>query len=142
MATPYPDVLDPERVGTYPAKSKSGGGYVWDAVLEYRVWCCPARGAPDEFDGDDYYYAFDSYAEAQEFSSSAQGADEVLALILQCEYIDEPEPGQYLHVKEERITEWPVLFLSRPRRTHRTIPDFFAPDAPANRLDILRGIGE
>jgi hypothetical protein len=30
--------------------------------------------------------------------------------------------------------------LSRPQRTERTIPDFFAPDAPPNRLDIIRGI--
>ena len=60
----YPEVLDPSRVGTYPALVKSGGGYVWDAVLEYRVWCHPERGAPDEDDGDDYYYAFETYDEA------------------------------------------------------------------------------
>ena len=55
------------------------------------------------------------------------------------EYLDEPSPGAYRHVKEERVTEWPVVFLQRPRRTPRTIPDFLAPDAPANRLEILRG---
>ena len=33
----YPDVLDPNRVGKYAALAKAGGGYVWDAVLEYRV---------------------------------------------------------------------------------------------------------
>jgi putative acetyltransferase len=60
-------------------------------------------------------------------------------LILQREYIDEAEPGEYRHVKEERITEWPVEFLQRPRRTPTTIPNFLAPDAPANRLEILRG---
>jgi hypothetical protein len=136
----YPAVLDPLRVGTYPAPSKSGGGYVWDAVLEYRVWCQPERGAPDKDDGNDYYYAFGSYKEALEFSTSTTGAEEPLALVLQREYIDEPEPGTYLHVAEERITEWSVEFLSRPRRDERTIPDFLAPDAPPNRLDILRGL--
>jgi hypothetical protein len=25
----YPHVLDPTRVGTYPALAKSGGGFVW-----------------------------------------------------------------------------------------------------------------
>jgi hypothetical protein len=135
----YPDVLDPSLVGTYPAAAKSGGGYVWDAVLEYRVWCHPERGAADEADGSDYYYAFASYAEALVFSESTEGADEPLALVLQEEYIDEPVAGQYIHVKERRVTEWPVTFLARPRRTERTIPDFLAPDAPANRLDILRG---
>jgi hypothetical protein len=135
----YPDVLDPSLVGTYPAAAKSGGGYVWDAVLEYRVWCHPERGAADEANGSDYYYAFASYAEALVFSESTEGADEPLALVLQEEYIDEPVAGQYIHVKERRVTEWPVTFLARPRRTERTIPDFLAPDAPANRLDILRG---
>jgi len=42
-------------------------------------------------------------------------------------------------VRERRVTEWPVEFLQRPRRTKRTIPDFLAPDAPPNRLEILRG---
>src|SRR5262245_43334385 len=29
--------------------------YVWDEVLEYRVWCHPERGAPVDCDGNDYY---------------------------------------------------------------------------------------
>ena len=136
----YPDVLDPSLVGTYPALTKSGGGYVWDEVLEYRVWCCPSKGAEDVEDGSDYYYAFANYAEALEYSKQTTGADQPLALILQREFIDEPEPENYIHKKEERITEWPVAFLSRPRRTNRTIPDFLSPEAPANRLDILRGM--
>lgn len=136
----YPDALDPDRVGTYPAMAKSGGGFVWDAVLEYRVWCCPARGAEDLDDGSDYFHAFTSYAEALEFSQQTVGADDPLALILQMEFIDEPEPEQYVHVKEERISEWPVEFLTRPKRNDRTIPDFLAPDAPPNRLAILRGL--
>jgi hypothetical protein len=86
-AASYPLAVEPDLVGTYPALAKSGGGYVWDDVLE-----------------------------------------------------SEPEPGQYRHVKEPRITEWPVAFLRRPRRTPNTIPDFLAPNAPPNRLDILRGL--
>ena len=136
----YPAVKDAGLVGTYPALAKAGGGYVWDAVLEYRVWCHPERGAPDEADGSDYFYCFVTYQEALDFSQSTLGAEEPLALILQEEYIDEPTPGEYIHVKEQRITEWPVGFLRRPRRTDSTIPDFMAPDAPSNRLDILRGL--
>ena len=135
-----PVVLDPYRVGTYPASAKAGGGYVWDAVLEYRVWCHPERGAPDEADGSDYYYPFASYAEALEFSLATTGAEEPIALVLQEEYIAEEEPQHYVHVRERRVTEWPAEFLRRPRRTKRTIDDFLAPDAPANRLDILRGL--
>lgn len=134
-----PSVFDPTKVGEYPASAKAGGGYVWDEVLEYRVWCHPERGAPDLCEGSDYYYSFEEYTEAWEFSQNEAGCEEPLALVLQREYIDEPEPEQYIHVKEERITEWPVTFLSRPRRIERTIPDFLSPDAPPNRLAILRG---
>lgn len=136
----YPTVLDPGAVGDYPASAFAGGGYVWDEVLEYRVWCSPSRGAPDLYDGSDYFEPFSTYEAALEHSQEAQGAEEPLALILQREYIDESAPGQYTHVKKERMTEWPVEFLSRPRRNQFTIPDFLAPDAPANRLDILRGL--
>jgi hypothetical protein len=136
----YPPVLDATSVGTYPALAKAGGGYVWDAVLEYRVWCHPEHGAPDEADGDDYYLAFASFDEAAAFSNSTPGAEEPLALILQEEFIDEPEPGNYVHVRERRVAEWPVGFLSRPQRNACTIPDFMSPTAPPNRLDILRGI--
>ena len=120
---------DPALVGSYPASAKAGGGYVWDAVLEYRVWCHPERGAPDV-----------AYEDALTFSQETPGAEEPLALIVQEEYIDEPEPGKYVHVKERRVAEWPVSFLSRPRRTPWTILDFMAPDAPSNKLDILRGL--
>jgi hypothetical protein len=120
----YPDVLNPQRVGDYPARAFAGGGYVWDEVLEYRVWCHPEQGAPDLCEGSDYFHAFGSHAEAQAFSDDTTGAEEPLALVLQREYIDEAEDG----------------LLRRPRRTPRTIPDFLAPDAPPNRLDILRGL--
>ena len=139
-ANEYPDVVDARLVGTYSALAKAGGGYVWDEVLEYRVWCHPERGSTDEQDGSDYYYAFATYAEAAAFSERTQGAEEPLALIQQVEYIDEPEPGKYRHVRDVRIAEWPAEFLRRPRRTPNTIPAFLSPDAPSNRLDILRGL--
>jgi hypothetical protein len=103
----FPEVLDASLVGMYPASAKAGGGYVWDAVLEYRVWCHPERGAPDEADGSDYYYAFASQEEALACSSETTGAEAPLALVLQLEYIDEAEPGEYRHVRERRVAEWP-----------------------------------
>ncbi|HEV2646911.1 MAG TPA: GCN5 family acetyltransferase [Acidobacteriaceae bacterium] len=142
IAPQYPDAIDPSRVGTYSPLANAGGGYVWDDVLEYRVWCHPERGAPDEQEGNDYYYSFATYAEATAFSEITAGAEEPLALILQAEYIAEPEPGEYIHMKTTRIAEWPVEFLKRPRRTPRTIPDFLSPNAPTNRLDILRGLAK
>jgi hypothetical protein len=59
--TLYPDAVDTVAVGEYPASAHAGGGYVWDDVLEYRVWCHPERGAPDLDDGNDYYHAFATY---------------------------------------------------------------------------------
>ena len=137
----FPEVVDESLVGTYPASAKAGGGFVWDAVLEYRVWCCPARGASDEAGGSDYFCAFPTYEDARAFAEKTHGAEAPVALVLQEEYIDEPTPGEDAHVRERRITEWPLDFLMRPRRTQHTIPDFMAPDAPANRLDVLRGLG-
>lgn len=127
-------------VGSYSPMAKAGGGYVWDAVLEYRVWCHPERGAPDVADGNDYYRAFATYEEAVAFSEEQVGAEEPLALVLQEEYIEEPIAGQFVHRTDRRVTEWHVEFLRRPRRTPTTIPDFLAPDAPPNRLDIIRGL--
>ena len=138
-ASQYPDAIDFAMVGEYSPLSGAGGGYVWDAVLEYRVWCHPERGAPDLEDGSDYYQAFATYAEALEFSQATKGAEQPLALVRQDEYISEPEPGKYVHMREVRVTEWPVEFLQRPKRTENTIPDFFSPNAPTNRLEILRG---
>jgi putative acetyltransferase len=66
----FPDVLNEALVGKYRAQAKAGGEYVWDEVLEYRVWCHPERGAPDEAEGQDYYCAFASCDEALEFSEA------------------------------------------------------------------------
>ena len=138
----YPRAAYPKRVGKYPALAKSGGGLVWDEFLEYRVWCYPECGAEDLADGSDYYYAFASYPKALEFSRRTKGAEAPIALIRQKQYINEPSSGVYLHIKRPRVTEWPVEFLQRPRRTPRTIPDFVSPSAPPNRLDILRGLAK
>jgi hypothetical protein len=63
----YPKPIDEDMVGEYPATVKAGGGFFYDEVLEYRVWCYPHEGAKDEFDGDDYYFAFASFEAALEF---------------------------------------------------------------------------
>jgi hypothetical protein len=130
----YPIAVDPKLVGTYSALAGAGGGYVWDEVLEYRVWCHSEKGI------DDFFYAFATYPEALDFFYCTKEAQKPIALIRQDEHINEPEPGIYVHVKTLRITEWPVEFLSSPKRTPQTIPNFFSPNAPPNRLDILLGL--
>ena len=134
----YPAVLDPSRVGTYDPLAKAGGGYVWDEVLEYRAWCNPIRGAPVEAAGDPYYHAFATYEEALTFSRRTKGAEVPLALILQRESILEPKPGQYRHMKKERVTEWQVAWLERPRRGPTTIPDFLASHSKRQRGAVPR----
>lgn len=122
----YPDAIDPDRVGEYPALAKSGAGYFFDQVLEYRVWCHPERGAPDAYDGADYYYAFATYGEALAFSNGRAGAEEPLALVRQFEWIDEPEPGLFRHENGERIAEWRVEWLADGPRRPGDIETFMA----------------
>lgn len=123
----YPPAIHPELVGEYPALAKSGAGYFFDEVLEYRVWCHPERGAPDEDgDGEDYYYAFETYEEALECSIATPGSEEPLALIRQLEWINEPSPGQFVHMKGERVAEWRVEWLDSGARKPGDIEAFIA----------------
>lgn len=96
--------------------------------------------SPGARQGNDYYYAFARYEEARHYFLEHDGTEEPLALVLQQEYIAEQEPGEFVHMQQQRLTEWPIEFLSRPARTVATLPAFFAPDAPSNRVDILRGL--
>lgn len=136
----YPKVKDVKKVGSYPVVVKAGGGFVWDAVLEYRVWCHPEKGVPNLHNGSDYFYSFKTYEEAFKYYKENVGSEEPPALILQKEYINEPQPGNYVYVKEQRLTEWAVKFLNRPKRNKNALPTFLAPNDPSNRLDIIRGL--
>jgi hypothetical protein len=112
----YPVAIDPGKVGDYPALTKSGAGYVYDDVLEYRVWI--------NADGDDSYYAFATYEDAKDFSEKTERAEEPLVLVLQHEHINEPEPGKYEHATGDRITEWRVEWLEGNKRGPDTIANF------------------
>jgi len=112
----YPVAIDPGQVGEYPVLTKSGGGYVYDEVLEYRVWVHPGE--------DLYYLAFATYEEAKRFSEETEGAEEPLVLVLQHEHINEPEPGKYEHVKGDRLAEWRVEWLKDNKRGPDTIANF------------------
>lgn len=112
----YPPAIDPGKVGDYPALTGSGAGYVYDEVLEYRVWI--------DADGDDYYYAFATYEDAKDFSDKTGRAEEPLVLVLQHEHINEPEPGRFERVTGDRITEWRVEWLQGNKRRPDTITNF------------------
>ena len=122
----YPKAINPEMVGEYDWFCHSGAGYFYDEVLEYRVWCHPERGAPDENEGGDYCNAFVSYEEALAFSKSTKGAEKPLVLIRQLESINEPQPAAFEHSKVERITEWQVEWLEGSKRKSDSIANFLA----------------
>jgi hypothetical protein len=114
----YPPAVDPAKVGTYPPMSKSGGGYFYDDVLEYRVWVHRPEG------GDDDYKAFATHKEAEAFSKATTGAEPPLVLIRQREWIDEPKPGTFIPETGERITEWQVQWLEGTKRRAESIQEF------------------
>lgn len=128
----YPIAVHPDLVGTYPGETKSGAGYFYDEVLEYRVWQHPERGAPDLASGDDYFAAFAQYEIAAEYAKSAQGAEEPLVLVRQIESINEPTPGEFHAVREERITEWQVGWLEGNKRGPNSIEEFLQNPPPAS----------
>jgi putative acetyltransferase len=120
----YPLAIDPNRVGTYPPDAKSGAGYFYDEVLEYRVWLHPENGAKPLNGRDDYFVAFAQYEKAKTFSNSTPGAEEPLVLVRQLQWINEPERGRFIPVKEERIAEWQVRWLQDSKRTPMSIEEF------------------
>jgi hypothetical protein len=131
--TAYPLAINPNLVGTYPTNTKSGAGYFYDDVLEYRVWLSPEDGAKRLNGGSDYYEAFAQYEKAKEFSKVNIGAEEPLVLVRQVEWIREPEPGHFIWEKGERITEWQVRWLTGNKRTAESIQNFLKHPTPAGQ---------
>ena len=109
---PLPKVADPARVGTYSPLAGAGGGFVFDEVLEYRVWF--------KQNGESVYHAFATPEEAAEFSNQHDGAEPPLALVLQRQHVNEPEPGKRVLVRKRRVAEWQVIWLDDE---HRRTPE-------------------
>jgi hypothetical protein len=126
----YPVAVDPARVGDYPTDTKAGAGYFYDDVLEYRVWMHPENGSPALNGTKDYVAAFAQYEAADAFSKKTKGAEPAIVLVLQREWIDEPEPGKYIPRKGERITEWQVQWLKEDKRGPTSISDFMKNPRP------------
>lgn len=122
----YPVASDLAKVGRYAGRSKSGGGYFYDEVLEYRVWLHPERGATPRAGDEDYYAAFAQYERAAKFARATKGAEMPLVLVRQRESIDEPTPGYFEWVHKERITEWKVAWLAGSVRHPDSIARFLA----------------
>ncbi len=119
-----PSAVDPSKVGTYQADTKSGAGYFYDDVLEYRVWLHPHKGAKPLNGSDDYFVAFAQYEPALAFSNTTAGAEDPIVLVRQIECIHEPEHGRFIAMKEERVTEWQVQWLPANKRSLTSIQEF------------------
>jgi hypothetical protein len=129
----YPTAVAPGVVGNYPGETKSGAGYFYDDVLEYRVWVSPKRGGKPLAEGSDYFAAFAQFESALKFAKSTPGAEEEpLALIRQFEWVNEPQDGKFEVERGERATEWRVEWLNGSKRGPNSIRDFLAnpPKAP------------
>lgn len=113
-----PKAVDKDLVGKYPAATRAGGDYFYDDVLEYRVWVHPKNGRSD------YFHAFEDYESALNFSTATIGAEKPLVLIVQNEYINEPEIGIFVHVNRNRTTEWNVEWLRGHKRRKNSIANF------------------
>jgi putative acetyltransferase len=120
----YPIAVNTAKVGTYPALVKSGAGYFYDDVLEYRVWLHPEKGAERKTGGDDYFVSFAQFERALDFSKKTAGAEEPLVLIRQLKHINEPSPGVFEIVEGERIAEWQVPWLVGTKRTPGALERF------------------
>lgn len=131
----FPVAVDPSRVGLYSPEAKSGAGYFYDDVLEYRVWFHPENGADPLNGKNDYFVAFAQYEAAQALSKKTPGAEEPCVLVRQYEWIDEPEPGHFVPKKAERITEWQVKWLPAGKRTAESIPEFMKHPKEAGPAD-------
>jgi len=127
----FPLAVDPIRVGRYPGRVKSGAGYFYDEVLEYRVWLHPERGAKPLAGNHDYFVAFAQYERAAAFAKTAAGSEQPLVLIRQFEWVNESTPGQYIVEKGDRVTEWRVEWLEGSRRGPNSISEFLANPRPA-----------
>lgn len=123
-ASKLPLAVSPSSVGSYPGHTKSGAGYFYDEVLEYRVWMHPEKGAKPRAGDQDYFAAFAQYERALAFARREPGAEQPLVLVRQRESINEPTPGNYQWVRTERVTEWKTEWLAGSRRTTTSIPQF------------------
>lgn len=120
----FPLATRPSLVGRYPGNAKSGAGYFYDEVLEYRVWMDPDDGAARLAGTGAYFAAFAQYETALTYSKATQGAEPPLVLIRQVESVNEPSPGVFEWDRSERTTEWKVQWLKGAKRLPTSIPDF------------------
>lgn len=114
VSSNYPIADKPKKIGSFPVEVFSGGGYLFDKVLEYRVWVRNKNVSSE-------LYSFTNYEDALRFRNQTKGAEFPLALVYQAEYIAEPEEGEPVLIKQPRIAEWQVKWLEGNQRNEKNI---------------------
>jgi len=122
----YPLAKNVRAVGHYAGLVKSGAGYFYDEVLEYRVWLHPENGAENLAGDKDYFASFAQFERALDYSKKHRGAEPPLVLVRQRESINEPTPGRFVWERHERVTEWRVPWLASSLRRPDSITKFLA----------------
>ncbi|NDC22245.1 GCN5 family acetyltransferase [bacterium] len=121
----HPNAHDQNKVGSYPTIVYSGGGYLYDAVLEYRVWS-------KSEDGQSICHSFGTYNDAKKFSKKIPDAEkEPVVLVLQKQYIEETKDGKYKLINKERLAEWKVEWLKNNIRSEKNIKKYINTDEQA-----------
>ncbi len=71
----------------------------------------------------DYYYVFEAVEQALAFSQETSDTQKPLALIVQAEYIGEPEKGTYVYVDKCRVTQIPSTPAAHVTDSRRVLKD-------------------
>jgi len=125
LQSKYPVTKEPNNVGNHPLLVHSGGGYLYDAVLEYRVWSKSEDGQP-------ICHSFGTYNDAKKFSKKIPGAEKVpVVLVLQKQYIEDTKDGKYKLINKERLAEWKVEWLKNNIRSKKNIKKYINIDEQA-----------
>ena len=116
----YPEVINTKLVGSYPEQSYSGGGLVYDDVLEYRVWVKSNTSKGDNI----WVRSYSSFDEANKYNNRIKNRKNIkythiVALVKQKKWYKLNDDGEYKHnennyeiVKSNRITEWDINWLN------------------------------
>ena len=116
----YPQVINPELVGTYSEKTFSGGGLVYDNVLEYRVWVKSKTSKGINI----WLRSYPSFDEANKYINRIKNRKNILythfvALVKQKKWYEFSKDGSYEFdnqfynlIDSERITEWDIKWLN------------------------------
>lgn len=124
----YPPSDFPNDIGRWEAQAQSGGGYLFDKVLEYRVWFQPPRGYKISVDTphgsirlNHTYIPTDTYENAKRISDKLEESGINIQGIL---VLVEQKPGHWVDWgavgpprigTRRRITEWRPEWLPGSR---------------------------